>query len=507
MVRDRDGNRRGRQQLQQLWSQRRLSTATALCAIAAAVAISSGSSVLLTAAMTVTTNSAFHPRCESITRRITPVAIQRLGGQRIQQQQHQKQDHSTTCLRKKQFVSTRGSALCSTSTSEVVASLLDVSIDRPLFGNTVRTTAKSARSFSDSMGAAQRGSGGGILQSLVGSALYMFRSIKKLFKADGISLVAAAFCLVFLLPVLIGSFDTIFAAMSNRFKITCGHVKRFRDRRRREQLLSSDRIEPMPFQDDVRDGWGVCTLQSKRRLGKSPFVQYNFDLPEPDYTLPLDLGQQIKLCCLDNNNNVAQGDFFPFHPTAYTKPGGFSILATDHRSAEANIYAAGKDQANLCRVLKEDTRLGDEIALRPGEQRLEYRGQYLPVTDMVYLACGWGIVPVLDQIRIVLSSGPDTSVKSVSVVWINASTRDFDVTAEMLEEEYFKYSKKLTASCVVEDLQPENVYLEDNDEINAAVPDFQQGTMAVLSGPAETMKKATKYLEDRGYPTDTICVL
>jgi hypothetical protein len=37
--------------------------------------------------------------------------------------------------------------------------------------------------------------------------------------------------------------------------------------------------------------------------------QYDFDLPEPDYVLPLDLGQQVSLCCLDNDNNVAKGDF------------------------------------------------------------------------------------------------------------------------------------------------------------------------------------------------------
>ena len=136
------------------------------------------------------------------------------------------------------------------------------------------------------------------------------------------------------------------------------------------------------------------------------------------------------------------------------------------------------------------------------------RGQYLPVTDMVYLAFGTGIVPVLDQVRAVLPSGT-SSVKRVTVVWINEATRDFDVTASILEEEYFKYSQKLAVSCIVDDLQglDSDKAFADSVEVNEAIPDFEQGTMAVVAGPTELKDKAMLYLEDRGYPTDTICVL
>lgn len=109
---------------------------------------------------------------------------------------------------------------------------------------------------------------------------------------------------------------------------------------------------PMPF--DYRndnEGWGVCTLRAKRRLGRSSFVQYEFDLPEPDYVLPLDLGQQISLCCLDNYNNVAKGEFFPYIPDSKTRLGTFSILAPNRTPTE-NEFAIGDDAANFVSVLR-----------------------------------------------------------------------------------------------------------------------------------------------------------
>jgi NAD(P)H-flavin reductase len=150
-------------------------------------------------------------------------------------------------------------------------------------------------------------------------------------------------------------------------------------------------------------------------------------------------------------------------------------------------------------------KIGDEIALRPGAQKLNYRGNYLPVSDMVYIAAGVGIVPILEQIRVVLPNG-SSSVRSVTVIWINEDTSDFDQTSEQLEREYFKYSTKLAVSCVVDTLKMNS--LGDNKEVENALPAFTPGTMAVLSGPTEVSKKAMSYLmQKRGFPEDCICVL
>lgn len=155
-------------------------------------------------------------------------------------------------------------------------------------------------------------------------------------------------------------------------------------------------------------------------------------------------------------------------------------------------------------VLKQELKVGDEVAVQPGPRKLSYRGQYLPVTEMVYIACGVGIVPVLEQVRAVLPSG-SSSVENVSVVWVNEDTKDFDVTAEQLEKEYFKYDTKLAVSCIVENLRKNEI--ESNEEIAAAIPDFRPGVMAVVAGPEQVAMKAQQYLIKQGYPEDCICKL
>lgn len=154
--------------------------------------------------------------------------------------------------------------------------------------------------------------------------------------------------------------------------------------------------------------------------------------------------------------------------------------------------------------MKEELKVGDEVAIQPGPRKLAYRGQYLPVTDMVYVACGVGIVPVLEQVRAVLPSG-SSSVKNVNVIWVNEDTRDFDVISEQLEKEYFKYNTKLAVSCVVDNLRDKDIGL--NKEIAAAIPEFYPGVMAVVSGPAQVSEKVRKYLIQQGYPEDCICTL
>jgi ferredoxin-NADP reductase len=296
-----------------------------------------------------------------------------------------------------------------------------------------------------------------------------------------------------------GGGESVISSLTKLFKTLKGRMERVVER-----FNPPEEGIPMPFDETSgSDGWGVSTLRSRKRFGKTNFIQLEFDLPEPDYVLPLELGQQISLCCLDNEGNVARGDFFPFSPTVNPKLGTFSILVPN-KSPDENMVLMGLEASNFCRVVQQELNIGDEVAIKPGDTRLNYRGQFLPVTEMVYIACGNGIVPVLEQARAVLPSGA-SSVVAVTIVWINEETKDFDVLAEVLEKEYFKYSDKLAVSCLVD--SPRRRDWSDNAEINTSIPDFKQGTMAVLSGPTDLMEKAFYYLEDRGYPSDTICVL
>lgn len=105
----------------------------------------------------------------------------------------------------------------------------------------------------------------------------------------------------------------------------------------------------MTFDSQANEGWGVCTLRSKKRLGKSSFVQYDFDLPKSDEYIHLDLGQQLTLCCLDNTNTVAKGNFYLYHGDNADKLGQFSVLAPNKTPAE-NVYEVGRDTARFVSI-------------------------------------------------------------------------------------------------------------------------------------------------------------
>jgi hypothetical protein len=105
----------------------------------------------------------------------------------------------------------------------------------------------------------------------------------------------------------------------------------------------------MTFDSEANEGWGVCTLRSKKRLGKSSFVQYDFDLPKSDEYIHLDLGQQLTLCCLDSTNTVAKGNFYLYHSEGSDKLGQFSVIAPNKTPAE-NVYEVGRDTARFVSI-------------------------------------------------------------------------------------------------------------------------------------------------------------
>lgn len=155
-------------------------------------------------------------------------------------------------------------------------------------------------------------------------------------------------------------------------------------------------------------------------------------------------------------------------------------------------------------VLRNGLRPGDEVAIKPGKTHLTYHGKQAPVTDMVYIASGLGIVPVIDQIRAITPKGA-SSVRVASVVWMNDKREDFDLAMDELENEYMKYPTKLAVSCIMDDVV-ENP-MEGNKEVDEAVPFFSTGTMAVVSGPKRFAEKARGYLLGKGYPENCVCVL
>ncbi|KAL9178985.1 hypothetical protein ACHAXT_011958 [Thalassiosira profunda] len=252
--------------------------------------------------------------------------------------------------------------------------------------------------------------------------------------------------------------------------------------------------EPMPFDGD--GGWGKCTLRSKKSVAS--FTVYEFALPEAYYTVPLALGQQLDFCCLSATDDICTGSFYLHHDGNTAQEAGVV------RVVVPNDKEMDEGGAQFMDVLREELRPGDEVAIKPGKTRLTYHGKHTPVTDMVYLAAGLGIVPIVDQIKAITPKGA-SSVKVASVVWVNDNREDFDLAMDSLEAEYMKHPTKLAVSCVMDDVARNPI--EGNPEMEEAVPYFNAGTMAVVSGPKRFAEKAKGYLMRKGYPENCICVL
>mmetsp|Transcript_23460 Transcript_23460/g.49097 ORF Transcript_23460/g.49097 Transcript_23460/m.49097 type:complete len:515 (+) Transcript_23460:141-1685(+) len=275
---------------------------------------------------------------------------------------------------------------------------------------------------------------------------------------------------------------------------------------------------PMPFEGD--GGWGKCTLRSKRSVlqgggmgggtavDDERFAAYEFALPESHYTIALGLGQELDFCCLSSTDEICTGSFYPYGGSGGGggkdgKDGGGKAAGVV-RIVVPNDKEGEEGSSKFMEVLRNELRPGDEVAIKPGKHHLTYSGKHVPVTDMVYLASGLGIVPVLDQIKATLPRGA-SSVKTSSVVWLNDDRDTFDLAMDDLEGEYLKYPSKLAVSCILDDVVKNP--MEGNKEVEEAVPYFNAGTMAVVCGPKRFAEKAKGYLTRKGYPENCICIL
>lgn len=339
----------------------------------------------------------------------------------------------------------------------------------------------------------------------------MFKYLLSVFLSDAFKFAVVAFLIAFVTSIVARSDPDLSAPKGLLDKAGGGVASLFRWIRApflrmangvaaRRAAAAAGPAVPMTFEGE--GGWGVCTYQGGEAVGKSGYVRHDFSLPDSDNVLPLTLGQHVALCCLDNSDNVVQAEFYPY--SERSQQGKFSILLPEGTNFAEDENELGIDKGGFSKLLKTELEIGDEIALKPGGVSLEYRGQYLPVKEMVFLCSGEGIVPVLEQVRAVLPEG-SSSVQLVSVLWLCRYTKDFDVADTLLEAEYRKYPSKLAVTCVDDDLRSGK--MEDNKDVVDSVPDFLPGTMAIVTGPRAFRRKAKQYLLNAGYPNDTICVM
>ena len=88
------------------------------------------------------------------------------------------------------------------------------------------------------------------------------------------------------------------------------------------------------------------------------------------------------------------------------------------------------------------------MAAKPAAGRLNYGGDYLPVSDLHCIANGLGSIPTLELIRELLP-GSDSSIERANFVWVNEEEGQF-VLYDDVERLWYKYSRNLDISCVLE---------------------------------------------------------
>mmetsp|Transcript_25570 Transcript_25570/g.37791 ORF Transcript_25570/g.37791 Transcript_25570/m.37791 type:complete len:116 (-) Transcript_25570:1489-1836(-) len=109
----------------------------------------------------------------------------------------------------------------------------------------------------------------------MGSNNYMLKSIMAVLVSDVFKTACVAFIIAFLVTFIGKSSKQISRnlllplanSISHTFKIIQGKFSRMTD-----TMAKSKETEGIPMEFDGKDGWGVCTLESKKDLGRSSYV-------------------------------------------------------------------------------------------------------------------------------------------------------------------------------------------------------------------------------------------
>lgn len=145
--------------------------------------------------------------------------------------------------------------------------------------------------------------------------------------------------------------------------------------------------------------------------------------------------------------------------------------------------------------------LGEELAVKAGKRRLQYRGEDDPIEALSFIVSGQGIAPTLQIIK-TITSDSDSAIGDLEVLWINERKKDFVLNSEM-EDLESKNSEKLFVTRVI-DKEAINEKTQINDQLREAVMPYQKGRLALLLGPEIFIKKSQELCLELGYPLENI---
>lgn len=298
-------------------------------------------------------------------------------------------------------------------------------------------------------------------------------------------------------------------SLVHRYKLARGRVSHVAD------YVHDTYRRILPARSEKLDGeeWAPCTLVSKTPLGDSGCTRYSFRLGKSSQTFGLGLGQALSMIGVDADNQVYRVQMIP--STSRDAKGTFELVLPDPGGLAAGAIFDRASRSMSQNPMEEgfSTLLytmpiggadPGQIAARPGDQWVDYDG-YLPITHVQCICSGLGVAPTLGLLRELLPSGV-SSVDTANLVWVNENEVDFvkDYN-EAIENTYYKYSKKLDVSCVLdEDTFGKDLFV--NEAFASSIAEtYTEGTMVVLSGPEQFQANVYRHLTGiLGYPEGVI---
>lgn len=254
-------------------------------------------------------------------------------------------------------------------------------------------------------------------------------------------------------------------------RILAGHITRILS----HFSFTSSKSETVSYDSN---GWSTCTLTNRKPIAS--YIQYEFTLPKSEHKLNIGLGQKVILCFLDDDKIIKR---YFYINSPLSQKGWFTVLVTKPQFKSVSF--------------------GDQLAFKPGNFNLQITGQIFPLQHMIFLVVGLGIIPTLQYLKYFLAIS--STIRNFTLIYMNSKSNDFDIALSKLENEYYKYSKRLSVLFVVDNLLNINL----NKELKKLIPSFQNDMIGIVAGEDKKFVENGRdfFVKCSGFPEEYVQVI
>jgi NAD(P)H-flavin reductase len=251
--------------------------------------------------------------------------------------------------------------------------------------------------------------------------------------------------------------------------------------------IQTDEDHPESTKQHVKRkfSWKTCTLEKKEILNDR-FMFCKFKTSDSSV---LELGRKVILCSTDDSGKPMKEEFFP------------SLFPMDNKHFGIVSRIGSKPNKGNISELLSTVNSGDELAYKPGQNELQYRGKQYPIRCLTIIAAGIGIIPVLNILKKTLGN-MDFNIERCELLWINDSKEEFifNNEVEKLEKEF--EDRFLCARVLDVAIGAKDSIL--NQKVRDSLPFAEPGRVAIVAAPSIVAKKFKPALDSLAYSTEDI---